>query len=46
MNYLISGAGGNIGKKIVEELYNSSDNFILLYNSKKKKFKKKKYKLY
>ena len=36
MNYLISGAGGSIGKKIVEELYNSSDNFILLYNSKKK----------
>jgi 3-oxoacyl-[acyl-carrier protein] reductase len=41
MNYLISGAGGSIGKKIVEELYNSSDNFILLYNSKKKNLKKK-----
>lgn len=36
MNYLISGANGNIGKKIIKELYKSSHNFILLYNSKNK----------
>jgi len=42
MNYLISGASGNIGKTILKELYNTSDNFILLYSSKKKFIKKKK----
>jgi len=41
MNYLISGASGGIGKAILKELYNTNDNFIVLYNSKKNFIKKK-----
>lgn len=41
MNYLILGINGEIGKAIFEELYNTKDNFILTYNSKKPNLKNK-----
>ena len=41
MNYLISGASGGIGKAILKELYNTDDNFIVLYNSRKISLQKK-----
>ena len=41
MNYLILGINGEIGKSILKEIYNTKDNFILTYNSKKPNIKKK-----
>ena len=41
MNYLILGINGEIGKSILKEIYNTEDNFILTYNSKKPNIKKK-----
>tara|TARA_B100000575_G_C23135194_1_gene659284 strand:+ start:2532 stop:3245 length:714 start_codon:yes stop_codon:yes gene_type:complete len=41
MNYLLLGINGEIGKSIFYQIYNKEDNFILAYNSKKPKIKKK-----
>ena len=46
MNYLILGINGEVGKAIFKDLYNSKDNFILTYNSKKPNFKNKNIFLY
>ena len=41
MNYLIFGVNGDIGKTILQDLYNSQDKFVITYAKKKPQIKKK-----
>ncbi len=46
MNYLIFGVNGDIGKTILQDLYNSQDKFVITYAKKKPQIKKKNIFLY